>query len=164
MKIKEVFAQAEDGTLTYEQFQKIVKEANAKFADLSEGEYVSKGKYDDELASLNAQIETLNGTIGTRDTDLEALKQQLAEAGTDAEKLSTLSNDFTKRTISGYSSPVLTNIAGTFGYISLTRCNNAVESLPPENDTYTLPSQCSYHALMRFFVMLIFADSGSDCI
>lgn len=95
MKIKEVFAQAEDGTLTYEQFQKIVKEANAKFADLSEGEYVSKGKYDDELASLNAQIETLNGTIGTRDTDLEALKQQLAEAGTDAEKLSTLSNDFT---------------------------------------------------------------------
>lgn len=95
MKIKEVFEQAEDGTLTYEQFQKIVKEANAKFADLSEGEYVSKGKYDDELASLNAQIETLNGTIGTRDTDLEALKQQLAEAGTDAEKLSTLSNDFT---------------------------------------------------------------------
>ena len=27
MKIKEVFEQAEDGTLTYEQFQKIVKEA-----------------------------------------------------------------------------------------------------------------------------------------
>lgn len=93
MKIKEVFAQAEDGTLTYEQFQKIVKEANAKFADLSEGEYVSKGKYDDELASLNAQIETLNGTIGTRDTDLEALKKQLEEAGTDAEKLTTLSTD-----------------------------------------------------------------------
>ena len=95
MKIKEVFAQAEDGTLTYEQFQKIVKEANAKFADLSEGEYVSKGKYDDEIASFQEQIEALNGTIGTRDTDLEALKQQLAEAGTDAEKLSTLSNDFT---------------------------------------------------------------------
>lgn len=94
MKIKEVFEKAEDGTLTYEQFQKIVKEANAKFADLSEGEYVSKGKYDDELASLNAQIETLNGTIGTRDTDLETLKKQLEEAGTDAEKLSALSNDF----------------------------------------------------------------------
>lgn len=93
MKIKEVFEQAEDDTLTYEQFQKIVKEANAKFADLSEGEYVSKGKYEDELASLNAQIETLNGTIGTRDTDLEALKKQLEEAGTDAEKLTTLSND-----------------------------------------------------------------------
>lgn len=93
MKIKEVFEQAEDGTLTYEQFQKIVKEANAKFADLSEGEYVSKGKYEDELASLNAQIETLNGTIGTRDTDLEALKKQLEEAGTDAEKLTALSTD-----------------------------------------------------------------------
>lgn len=93
MKIKEVFAQAEDGTLTYEQFQKIVKDANAKFADLSEGEYVSKGKYDDEVAAFQAQIENLNGTIGTRDTDLETLKQQLAEAGTDAEKLATLSND-----------------------------------------------------------------------
>lgn len=95
MKIKEVFEQAEDGTLTYEQFQAIVKEANAKFADLSEGEYVSKGKYENELASLNSQIETLNGTIGTRDTDLEALKKQLEEAGTDMEKLAALSNDFT---------------------------------------------------------------------
>lgn len=93
MKIEEVFKQAEDGTLTYEQFKAIVKEANANFTDLSEGKYVSKGKYDDEIASLNAQIENLNGTIGTRDTDLETLKKQLEEAGTDAEKLSTLSND-----------------------------------------------------------------------
>lgn len=95
MKIKEVFEQAEDGTLTYEQFQAIVKEANAKFTDLSEGGYVSKGKHDDEIANLNSQIETLNGTIGTRDTDLETLKAQLEAAGTDAEKLATLSNDFT---------------------------------------------------------------------
>lgn len=95
MKIKEVFEQAEDGTLTLEQFMEIAKKANAKFADLGEGEYVSKGKYETELASLNAQIENLNGTLGTRDTDLEALKQQLEAAGTDAEKLSTLSNDFT---------------------------------------------------------------------
>ena len=94
MKIKEVFEQAENGTLTYEQFQAIVKEANAKFADLSEGEYVSKGKHEDELANLKSQIETLNGTIGTRDSDLEALKKQLEDAGTDAEKLATLSNDF----------------------------------------------------------------------
>lgn len=95
MKIKDVFEQAEDGTLTLEQFMAIVKEANAKFADLSEGEYVSKSKYENELASLNEQIETLNGTIGTRDTDLEALKKQLEEAGTDTEKLTALSNDFT---------------------------------------------------------------------
>ena len=95
MKIKEVFDKAEDGTLTYEQFQAIVKEANANFTDLAEGKYVSKGKYDDEIAAFQSQIESLNGTIGTRDTDLEALKKQLEEAGTDAEKLSTLSNDFT---------------------------------------------------------------------
>lgn len=93
MKIKEVFEQAEDGTLTLEQFMEIAKKANAKFADLGEGEYVSKAKHEDELASLQSQIETLNGTIGTRDTDLEALKKQLEEAGTDAEKLATLSGD-----------------------------------------------------------------------
>ena len=85
MKIKQVFEQAEDGTLTYEQFQKIVKDANAKFADLSEGEYVSRGKYDDEVAALQSQIENLNGTIGTRDTDLEALKKQLEDAGATVE-------------------------------------------------------------------------------
>ncbi len=93
MKIKEVFEKAEGGTLTYEQFQTIMKEANANFTDLSEGKYVSKGKYEDEITAFQSQIETLNGTIGTRDTDLEALKKQLEEAGTDAEKLTTLSND-----------------------------------------------------------------------
>ena len=95
MKIKEVFEQSEDGTLTLEQFMSIAKEANAKFADLGEGEYVSKGKHESELLALQEQIETLNGTIGTRDTDLEALKKQLEEAGTDTEKLTALSNDFT---------------------------------------------------------------------
>ena len=92
MEIKEVFEKAENGTLTYEQFEAAVKESKAKFVDLSEGKYVSLNKYNDDIAAKDGQIKTLNGTISTRDTDLEALKQQLADAGADAGKLQELSD------------------------------------------------------------------------
>ena len=46
MTIQEVFAKAENGTLTWEQFQTAM--GGAKFVDLTEGNYVSKQKYDDE--------------------------------------------------------------------------------------------------------------------
>lgn len=87
MEIKEVFDKAENGTLTFEQFEAATKEAKAKFVDLSEGKYVSVNKYNDDLAAKGKEIETLNGTISTRDTDLATLKQQLADAGVDAAKL-----------------------------------------------------------------------------
>lgn len=87
MNIKEVFDKAENGTLTYEQFEAAVTEAKAKFVDLSEGKYVSVGKYNDDLATKAKEIETLNGTISTRDTDLAELKKQLEDAGVDATKL-----------------------------------------------------------------------------
>ena len=51
MNIKEIFDKAENGTLTFEQFDSLAKEGNAKFADLSEGNYVSKSKYEDDLSS-----------------------------------------------------------------------------------------------------------------
>lgn len=95
MEIKEVFEKAENGTLTYEQFEAAVKESKAKFVDLSEGKYVSANKYNDDLAAKVKEIETLNGTITTRDTDLATLKQQLADAGADAGKLEELSNSLT---------------------------------------------------------------------
>lgn len=109
MNIKEIFANAEDGKLSLEEFEKAAKEAGAKFADLSEGKYVSKAKYEDDLkakdsdieakenekATLAEQIETLNGTITTRDEDLANLQKQLAEAGEDATKLAELNNSFT---------------------------------------------------------------------
>jgi hypothetical protein len=93
MKVKELFDNAEGGTLTYEQFQQAVKDANAKFVDVHEGGYVSKSKYDDDIKAKDTQIETLNGTIATRDTDLAKIQKQLEEAGVDAGKLSTLSAD-----------------------------------------------------------------------
>jgi len=93
--IKDLFNKAENGTLTYEQFQAAATAAGAKFTDLSEGQYVSKKKHEDELGAKSKEIETLNQTISTRDTDLAALQKKLAEAGTDAEKLNQLSGEFT---------------------------------------------------------------------
>lgn len=90
MTVKELFDKAENGTLTWDQFQAAM--GDAKFVDLSEGHYVSKQKFDDELAKKDNQITTLNGTIQTRDTDLAALQQTLKDAG-DIEALKTASKD-----------------------------------------------------------------------
>lgn len=94
MNIKDLFSKAENGMLTLEQFEEAAKEAGAKFADLSDGKYVSKSKYDadlqakeHEMETLNAQLENLNTTIATRDTDLEGLKKQLEDAGQSSAKL-----------------------------------------------------------------------------
>lgn len=99
MNIKELFDKAENGTLTYEQF--MAAAGDSKFADLSDGKYVSKSKYDSDLKAkdtlmdgLNNQIENLNATIATRDTDLSNLQRQLEEAGQDATKLNDLTNQF----------------------------------------------------------------------
>ena len=90
MEMKEIFEGHE--TLTLEQFNEIATSKGAKFVDLSAGGYVSEKKFNSELASKDKQIESLNETITQRDTDLEAVKTQLAEAGNDAEKLSEVSN------------------------------------------------------------------------
>lgn len=94
MNIKELFEQAENGVLTYDQFAELAKNGNAKFVDLSEGAYVSKNKYDAELEAKAKEIETLTGTISTRDTDLDTLKKQLEDAGADASKLAELTTQF----------------------------------------------------------------------
>lgn len=92
MTIEELFKKSEDGALTYEQFMKLA--GSAKFADLSEGNYVSKQKYTDDLASRDTRITTLNETLGTRDSDLQKLQKQLEEAGTDATKLNEVNTKF----------------------------------------------------------------------
>ena len=90
MTIKELFDKAEGGTLDYATFEKLMSEGNAKFVDLSEGNYVSKDKFENEVASKEGQITQLNDTIKARDKDLKDLKAQLKEAGTDSEKLTEL--------------------------------------------------------------------------
>lgn len=90
MNLEELF---KGGALTYAQFDEALKTNGVKLADLSKGEYVAKKKYDDDLKAKDSTIAKLNGDITTRDTDLNNLKTQLAEAGTNADKLSQLTND-----------------------------------------------------------------------
>ena len=94
MTIKELFDKAENGTLTFTQFEELAKANNAKFADLSTGAYVSKDKFDNEVSSREGTINKLNETIKERDKDLKNLKTQLTEAGTDSEKLAELQTQF----------------------------------------------------------------------
>ena len=94
MNLKDLFAKAENGVFTYDQFSKALEEAGIKLADLAEGNYVAKQKYTDELASRDTRITTLNDTITQRDNDLAALRTQLEAAGTDNAKLNQLSTDF----------------------------------------------------------------------
>lgn len=91
MNLKEIFKNAENGALTLEQFEELTKDC--KFVDLNEGNYISKKKFDDEVAARDSQIASLNETITQRDTDLEGLKNQLTAAGNDIEKLNQLSTD-----------------------------------------------------------------------
>lgn len=94
MDLKQLFEGHENG-LTYTEFDSLIKEKGIKLADLSEGNYVSKAKYDDELSGKDKQIATLNETITSRDDDLSNLKKQLEEAGADSTKLAELTNNFT---------------------------------------------------------------------
>jgi hypothetical protein len=93
MNIKELFDKAENGTLTYEQFQAAAKANKAKIVDLSDGGYVSKQKYDDDLSARDNQITTLNEGVSTRDASLADLQEKLKAAGNDTEKLNTLSTE-----------------------------------------------------------------------
>lgn len=81
MDLKEIFEAVEGGMLNYEQFTKAVSDKGIKLADISKGDYVSKGKYDDEVKGLKSQIETLNGTVTSRNNDLADLQKQLETAG-----------------------------------------------------------------------------------
>lgn len=79
MTVKELFDKAENGTLTWEQFQTAA--GTAKFVDLTEGNYVSKQKFDDEINQRESHITDLANKISARDTDLQQLQQKLTDAG-----------------------------------------------------------------------------------
>ena len=90
MTVKELFDGAENNTLTWEQFQAAM--GDAKFVDLTEGNHVSKQKYDDEISQKDTRITDLTNTITTRDTDLATLQQTLKDAG-DLDALKQASKD-----------------------------------------------------------------------
>jgi hypothetical protein len=63
------------------------KAKHVRFVDLSEGQYVSKGRYDDQMTALNQQVTDLQGQIAQRDADMAGINEQLTAAQADASKL-----------------------------------------------------------------------------
>ena len=59
----------------------------ANFVDLSEGRYVSRGRFDDRVNGLAQQVTELQVQIGQRDADMANLQQQLEAAVADSSKL-----------------------------------------------------------------------------
>ena len=91
--LKSLFEKAENGTMNFEQLQSACKEANIKLANLANGEYVAKQKYDDDISSKSETIKTLEDKIKSRDSDIKTIKKELEEAGDNKEKLTTLSTN-----------------------------------------------------------------------
>ena len=72
------------------------KAKHVRFADLSEGAYVSRSKYDDKVNSLTQQVTDLQGQITQRDTDLAGLNERLTAAQADAGQLAEAQKQLSK--------------------------------------------------------------------
>ena len=86
----------------YAQVQARLDEVNAnqtdktkrvRFADLSEGGYVSVSRFNSQVEALNQQITDLQGQITQRDTDITGLQEKLTAAQADATKLTDLQTE-----------------------------------------------------------------------
>lgn len=84
-KLKELFG---TDALTFEQLEERLKDKKEiKLANLATGEYVAKGKHDDIVSGLKAELTAANGTItGLQDTvkkfdgvDIEGLRKAAAD-------------------------------------------------------------------------------------
>lgn len=82
----------ENGALTWDQFVEQVNTKGFKIADLSTGNYVSKQKYDNELASRDTTIKDLNNQIATRDGDITKLQEQINGEGDSRTKINNLNS------------------------------------------------------------------------
>ena len=80
----------------YQQVQARIDEVNAgqtdktkhvRFADLSEGGYVSVDRFNSQVNGLTQQVNDLTGQISQRDADITDLQGKLTAAQTDATKL-----------------------------------------------------------------------------
>lgn len=88
----------------YAQVQAEIDKANAgqtdktkhvRFADLSEGGYVSVEKYNSQVNGLSQQVKDLQGQLTQRDTDISDLQGKLTEAQADATKLADVQTQLT---------------------------------------------------------------------
>ena len=76
-----------DKSLSFEQLQEAVGQSDVKPVNLSDGNYVSKDKYDAEIRKKDESIETLKQTSEKHKNDLSELKNLLEKAGTNETEL-----------------------------------------------------------------------------
>lgn len=82
----------ESGALTYDQFTAKAKEAGINVANIADGAYVSRAKFNDTVNGLKTQVTDLQGQIAQRDTDLAGLNDKLTSAQADAGHLTEAQN------------------------------------------------------------------------
>ena len=71
------------------------KTKHVRFADLSEGGYVSVDKFNAQVNGLNQQVKDLQGQLASRDTDITGLQEKLTAATADATKLAEVQQQLT---------------------------------------------------------------------
>lgn len=71
------------------------KTKHVRFADLSEGGYVSNEKYNSQVNTLNQQVTDLQTQLSQRDIDITGLQERLAGAQADATKLKDMQTELT---------------------------------------------------------------------
>lgn len=71
------------------------KTKHVRFADLSEGGYVSVDKYNSQVNGLNQQVKDLQGQLAARDADISDLQGKLTAAQADATKLADVQTQLT---------------------------------------------------------------------
>lgn len=71
------------------------KTKHVRFADLSEGGYVSVDKFNAQVNGLNQQVKDLQGQLASRDTDITGLQEKLTAATADASKLAEVQQQLT---------------------------------------------------------------------
>ena len=81
--LKDIF---DAGPLDFAAFVKAVGDKGLNLADLSQGEYVSRSKYDTDVGKYKGQAEDPTAQITKRDSDLKDLNTALTAAQADASK------------------------------------------------------------------------------
>lgn len=82
--------------LTYDQLAAKVQEKKLNIVDISGGQYVGRGKYDDQIKARDTQIQELTEQIKQRDTDIADLNGKLTAAQGDAGKLAEVQKSLTE--------------------------------------------------------------------
>lgn len=88
--LKEIFG---ENALTYEQLVNAVNEKGLKVANLTDGGYVAKSKFDDRAKADKATIDDLMSQLSAKNDDIKSLTDKFNAANGDAQKYAEISTE-----------------------------------------------------------------------